>query len=62
MLEEKPRSCFTLSKDRVMQGSSHTGSGGFVDQARISGEQGIEARKIATTCRILQRSDRRLQG
>ena len=62
VLEEKPHSRFALSKDSVMQSSSHAGPGGFVDQARISCEQGIEARKIATACRILQRSDRLFQG
>jgi hypothetical protein len=54
MLEEKPHSRFTLAKDRVMQSSSHAGSGGFVDQAGISREQSIEASKIATAGRILQ--------
>ena len=54
VLEEKSHSYFALSEDGVMQGSSDAGSGGFVDQARISCEQGIETRKVTTACRILQ--------
>ncbi len=46
-LEQKSNSRFAFSKNGVMQSGSYTWSGGFVDQSRIGGEQGVESREIA---------------